>query len=144
MGQDYETGKDRYIKGKTYTIGALYGVEIWGCRRREGIEKLEGKFVKMALGVARNTLDYIWKLEAGKRSGEVETKRRVAKYIVEILKIKENIRPKVCLREEIRGIINKNPSQWRRKFKQTLQEVGDGDIIWRRTETKNRTHKATG
>ena len=34
----------------------------------EGIEKLQGKFVKMALGVARNTPDYIWKLESGKRS----------------------------------------------------------------------------
>ena len=42
--------------------GALYGVEIWGWKRRDGIEKLQGKFVKMALGVARNTPDYIWKL----------------------------------------------------------------------------------
>ena len=97
--------------------GALYGVEIWGWRRREGIGKLQGKFVKMALGVARNTPDYISKLEAGKRSLEIETRRRAGKYIVGILKMKKDRWPKVCLREEIRGIINRNPSQWRREFK---------------------------
>ena len=68
--------------------GALYAVEIWWWRMREGIEKLQGKFGKIALEVARNTPDYIWKLEAGKRSVEIETRRRAAKYIVEILKMK--------------------------------------------------------
>ena len=117
--------------------GALYGVEIWGWRRREGIEKLQGKFVKMALGVARDTPDYIWKLEAGKRSVELETRKRAAKYIVEISKMKEDRWPKVCLKEEIRGIINTNPSQWGREFKQALEEVGGGKIvgaIWKESE----------
>ena len=82
--------------------GALYRVEIWGWRRREGIEKLQGKFVKMALGVARNTPDYIWKLEAGKRKLAIET-RRAAKYIVEILKMKEDRWSKVCLTETKSG-----------------------------------------
>ena len=71
---------------------------------------MQGKLVKMALGAARNTSDYIWKLEAGKRTVEIETRRRAAKYIVEILKMKEDRWPKVFLREEIRGIINRNPS----------------------------------
>ena len=88
-------------------------------------KKLQGKFVKMA----RNTPDYIWKLEAGKQSVEIETRRRAAKCIVEILKMKEYRWPKVCLREEIRGIINRNPSQWGREFKQALEEVGDGRIV---------------
>ena len=42
---------------------------------------------------------------------EIETRRRAAKYIVEILKMKEDRWPKVYLRDEIRGIINRNPSQ---------------------------------
>ena len=90
--------------------GALYGVEIWGWRRKEGIEKWQVKFVKIALGVARNTPDCISKLEAGKRSAEIETRRRAAKYIAEILQMKEDRWLKVCLRE-FRGIINRNPSQ---------------------------------
>ena len=116
---------------------ALYGVEIWGYRRRERIEKLQGKFVKMALGLARNTPDYIWKLEAGKRSVEIETRKREAKYIVEMLKMKEDRWPKVCLREEIRAIINRNPSQWGRE---RVEMEGSTDIIGRRTETKRTGH----
>ena len=93
----------------------------------------------MALGVARNTPDYISKLEAGKRSVEIETRRRAGKYIVGILKMKKDRWPKVCLREEIRGIINRNPSQWRREFKQALEEVGDGRIvgaIWKESDRR--------
>ena len=37
--------------------------------------------------------------------------------------------PKVCLRDEIRGIFNRNPSQRRRKFKQALGKVGDEKIV---------------
>ena len=111
-----DTLKERFIlMDSLVKAGALYGVEVWG-RRRGGIEKLQGKFVKMALGVARNTPDYIWKLEAGKRSVEIETRRKAAKYIVKILIMKKKWL-KVCLKEKIREIINRNPSQWGREFK---------------------------
>ena len=39
--------------------GPLHGVEIWGWRRREEIERLQGKFFNMAMGIARNTPKYI-------------------------------------------------------------------------------------
>ena len=51
--------------------------------------------------------------------------------------MKEDRWPKVCLREEIRGIINRNPSQWGREFKQALVELGDGRIvgaIWKESD----------
>ena len=53
--------------------------------QKSTVLKMSGTFTNR-LGLARNTPDYIWKLEAGKRSVEVETRRRAAKYIVEILK----------------------------------------------------------
>ena len=85
-----DTSKERLLlMDFLVKAGALYRVEIWEWRRREGTEKLQGKFVKMALEVARNTPDYIWKLEAGKQSVEIEARRRAAKYIVEILKMKD-------------------------------------------------------
>ena len=56
-----------------------------------------------------------------KRGGE---DKKEGKYIVEILKMKDRW-PTVCLREENRRIINRNPSQWGREFKQALEEVGD-------------------
>ena len=93
--------------------GAMYGVEIWGWRRREEIERLQDKFVKMAMGISRNTPNYIWKLEAERRSMEVEMRRRASKYILEVCEMKEGRWPKICLREELRGISKGQPSQWR-------------------------------
>ena len=49
--------------------GTLHGVEVWGWRRREEIERLQSEFVKMLVGIARNTPNYIWKLtEYGSRN----------------------------------------------------------------------------
>ena len=73
---------------------ALIGVELCGWKRRKEIERMQGSFVKMVLGLARNTSDYLWKLEA---------------LLVEEWRCERW--PKVCLREEIRGIINGNPSR---------------------------------
>ena len=53
--------------------------------------------------------------------------------------MKEDRWPKVCLREEIRGIVNGNPSQSRREFKQALEKVGNDrivDAMWK--ESKRR------
>ena len=60
-------------------------------------------------------------------------------WFVKKVKEKKNtlLKDKVCLREEIRGIINRNPSQWWREFKQALEEVGDGRIvgaIWKESD----------
>ena len=113
--------------------GALYGVELWGWKRREEIERVQGRFVKMAMGLVRNTPDYRWKLEAGKRSIEIQARRRAGKYLVEVLKIKEGRWPKVCLREESRGIVNGNPSRWGVEFRDAMRGVADGrtvDLMW--------------
>ena len=108
--------------------GAMYGVEIWGWRRREEIERLQGKFVKMAMGISRNTPNYIWKLEAG-RSMEMKMRRRASKYILEVCEMKEGRRPKICLKGELRGISNGQPSQWGAKIEEAIEEVGSGTVI---------------
>ena len=38
--------------------GALYGVKIWGCQRREIIKGVQARFVKACLGFPKNTPDY--------------------------------------------------------------------------------------
>ena len=41
--------------------------------------------------------------------------------------------PQVCLREVVRGILNKNPLKWGAEFMTTIREVRDGtiiDLIW--------------
>ena len=66
---------------------ALHAMKIRGWRRREEIKKVHSRIVTAALGVARNTPDYLWKLEAGRRL-EIETRRKTGNYLIEILKMK--------------------------------------------------------
>ena len=134
MGSD-DAGQGGQVEEKTDTdgisseSGALYGVEIWGWKRREELERMQGRFVKMALKVACNMPDYLRKVEAGDRSIEVELQRRVGAYTVKVLKMKEGRSPKVCLKEEIRGIINGNPSRWGAEFRDAMREVVDGRTV---------------
>lgn len=109
--------------------GALYGVEIWRWAKREEIEKVQGRFVKMAMGLARNTPAFLWKLEAGRRNIQVEARRRAGKYLLEILGMQDDRWPKICLREEVRGVINDKPSQWGRELQGAMREVGDGRLM---------------
>lgn len=111
--------------------GCLYGLEVWGWKRWEEVERIQNKFVKMALGVNRNTPDYIWKMEAGRCSLEIETRRRAGNYLLEILKMGEERWPRICLMEEIRNIKNGYPSEWGRKLEKAFREVGDGEgLTW--------------
>ena len=42
-----------YLLQTLARAGCLYGVEIWGLKRRELVEKMQGKYVKMILGLNR-------------------------------------------------------------------------------------------
>lgn len=68
MGQVWGIGKRRFGKdwGRrlwlydrlVWTVMA-YGVEIWGWEEREGMERLEEKYLRWILGVNRQTPGYI-------------------------------------------------------------------------------------
>ncbi|XP_043475764.1 uncharacterized protein LOC122507221 [Leptopilina heterotoma] len=118
-----------YIMDILSKSGGLYGVEIWGWEKWDTMEKAQGRFVKMAMGLDINTPDYIWKMESGRVSLDVEAKRRVFKYLKEILNMEENRLPRICLNEELRGIKNNFPSAWGAKVQKVLSEVGDGRTI---------------
>ena len=46
--------------------GCLYGVELWGWRRRQIVERIKGRIMKMAMGLNSNTPDYLH-MESGSR-----------------------------------------------------------------------------
>lgn len=50
-------------------------------------------------------------------------------YLRDILGIDERRCPQICLREEIRGIINGKPSKWGCDLAGAMREVGDGETI---------------
>ena len=50
--------KIRIFEGLVESI-ILYGVELWGWRKYEEIEKIQKKYLKWCLGVNRNTADFL-------------------------------------------------------------------------------------
>ena len=50
--------------------------------------------------------------------------KRAARYVKAIMDMEENRWPIICLREEIRGIANRNPTKWGKDFKMAMDEVG--------------------
>ncbi|CAG5075558.1 Protein of unknown function [Cotesia congregata] len=115
--------------------GALYGVEVWGWPFNEDYNRLYARAHKMALGVAKNTPEYIWRLEAGVESSLFMTRKRASRYLVDILRMEDSRWPKLCLREEVRNIMNGKPSKWGKAVVQTLELMECEDVlelIWRK------------
>lgn len=134
------------LRGRLYLYdtlaksACLYGVEVWGWKRRETAEKLQARCVKMAMGLSPNTPDYIWKMEAGRKSVEVDAFRRVNKYTLETLRMEDHRWPKRCLQEVIRGIRNGNPDRSGKAMVEALNRVGDGGTIpqiWEKLSRKD-------
>ncbi|XP_044598890.1 uncharacterized protein LOC123275051 [Cotesia glomerata] len=104
--------RDRiYLMNTVAGAAALYGVEVWGWGEAKEIEKIQGIFCKMALGVNRNTPGYIWRAETGVQNIKVTMRKRAARYVKDVLAMEDDRWPKIALREEMRGIINRNPKK---------------------------------
>lgn len=54
---------------------------------------------------------------------------RVWKYTWKVYKMDDCRWLKVCLREEVRAIMNRNPSEWGKKMVESAREVGVGCIF---------------
>lgn len=127
-------------KEKMYLMRALvkpvmmYGVEIWGVGEIEKIEKMQARYCKYVLGVAKNTPGYIWRSELGERGIKGDIRERVCRYVRDVLNMNEERWPKVCMKEECRGIMNGNPSKWGKRMKEMCDEIGVSEVIewiWR-------------
>ncbi|CAD6208128.1 GSCOCG00010388001-RA-CDS [Cotesia congregata] len=107
------TFRDRmYLYNSLVRAGAMFGVELWGWEDNKEMEAVYGRYCKAALGLAKNTPEYIWRTESGAESWKVSCRRRASKYIMDILGMENGRWPKVCLRETCRGILNSKPSKW--------------------------------
>ena len=118
-----------YLLDTIAKSGCLYGAEIWGWDRWEEVERVQGRYTKMAMGVNQNTPSYIWRLEAGRNSLEIETRRRAGNYLEWVAEMEEERWPKICLKEELRGIKNGMPTKWGNSLKKAFEEVGDGEEL---------------
>lgn len=118
-----------YLMDAIVKAGCFYGVEIWGWTAWEELERIQGRYVKMALGLNRNTPSYIWEMEAGRSRLEIDSLRRAGKYLLDIGKMKEDRWPRLCLKEELRGIKNNNATKWGRTIVRAMEGVGDGESL---------------
>ena len=58
---------------------------------------------------------------------------------MEIMRMDEKRWRKICLREAIRGMMNRNQPKCGKELKEAMEEAGDGKIIeyiWKREESK--------
>ena len=122
-------GTKMYLLDTIVRAGCLYSAEIWGWGQREVVERVHSRYTKIAMGVSRNTPLYIWQLETGRHSMDIESKKTAANYVINLCSMKDDRWPKVCFKEEPRAIGNNNPSKWGKELVAALTEVGDGETI---------------
>lgn len=132
------TIRDRlYLCSSLVRSGALYGVEIWGWGGSREIEAMHRRYCKAAMGVAKNTPEYIWRTEGGMESIMVTVRKRACMYLLDIMRMEDKRWPKVCLREECRGILNGEPTRWGNAVVMALEEMKCSDVIrmiWEKKE----------
>lgn len=118
-----------YLMDSIVRSAALYGVEVWGWSERKVMEGWQARFVKMAMGVAKNTPNYIWRIESGRFSTKSMARMRAGRYILDILALEKDRWPVICLREEVRGILNGNPSRWGKELNRGLEDLEAQSIL---------------
>lgn len=79
-----------YILNTLGKAGAMYGTEVWGLSRRLAMERVQGKAVKMGMGVTRNTPGYLWRAESSRRDLIFETRRRAIQFLGEVSRLEGN------------------------------------------------------
>ncbi|XP_015120516.1 uncharacterized protein LOC107043497 [Diachasma alloeum] len=128
-----------YILNVLGKSGATYGTEIWGLKPRETMERVQGRVVKMGMGVSKITPGYLWRAESGRKGLILETKRRVLGFLGGgVSRLAKDRLVRVCLSEELRALGNSNPSAWGKELKEALEEWGGEDFleILKRGETE--------
>uniref|UniRef100_T1J5B6 Reverse transcriptase domain-containing protein n=1 Tax=Strigamia maritima TaxID=126957 RepID=T1J5B6_STRMM len=96
--------------------------------RRKEIEIVNGKYMKMILGLNFNTPDYLWAMELGRNDLECVAMKRVFKYVLHILKMDEKRWPLICLKEMINP--NWNPKFiWWVDFEKMVNSVGSCELV---------------
>ncbi|KAH0816561.1 hypothetical protein GEV33_006230 [Tenebrio molitor] len=82
----------------------MYGAEIWGWREQEGLEGVQGKYLKWVLGVDRETPGYIV-MEETKRDGiRIEAGKRAIRFEERLIERGEGRILQECLKEKRKEI----------------------------------------
>lgn len=125
----------RSLKRKMYLFDTLiksvilYGSEVWGWRERQKIEIIQGRYTKMALGISKNTPDYIWRMETGRPKMNLQTLQILCRYTAQIYEMEDYRWPRKCLMAILRSVENNNPMRWGAEMRETFKETGSVEIL---------------
>lgn len=110
-----------YLMNTLIRAGLMYAAEVWGWRKWEEVERVQNRFMKMSI------------FSRWKRVGRISKYRRglrlVSMYVLKVIEVEEGRWPKICLKEELRGLRNRVPSEWMKTVKRLFEEVGDGETL---------------
>ncbi|KAK0156942.1 hypothetical protein PV328_012094, partial [Microctonus aethiopoides] len=112
---------------------AMYGVETWGWQKVDWLKKTQARYCKYALGVAMNTPRYIWRREIGVKGVEYTARERAGRYIRDVMAMDKERWPKICLREEMTGIMNGKATKWGKSMREGIEgskNRGLCEAIW--------------
>ena len=98
-----DVNKKLYLYETLIKSVVMYGEEIWGWEERPKIEKVQGAFIKMLMGVSRNTPDYLWRREMGRVKMASTALKQMFGFILRIERMEPERWAKICWNEIKRG-----------------------------------------
>ncbi|CAG5073385.1 Similar to mars1: Methionine--tRNA ligase [Cotesia congregata] len=92
------------------------------------IKTFYNRINRMSLGVARNTPAYIIRQQVGIEHMEYIIKERALRFLADVVRMDDDRWTKICIKNEMREIMNKNPKKWGKTIEKFLQKIGIGEL----------------
>ena len=118
----------------------LYGVEIWGCKEYNEIERLHERYIRWTLGLDRCTPRYIVLKEVDREKIKIRTDNRVCKFEEKVL-LESQARKivKAYLKEKELGI--GGSKAWEIREKYFNRNAWSAEFISRQDENGNKVQQ---
>uniref|UniRef100_A0A0A9Z8G1 RNA-directed DNA polymerase from mobile element jockey n=1 Tax=Lygus hesperus TaxID=30085 RepID=A0A0A9Z8G1_LYGHE len=111
----------------------FYGVEVWGGRYLEDIEVVQSRFLKRLLNLPFSTPGCYLRLETGRLKLKVNALKRMMKYWIRILEMKEDRLPRICLTQLVQLDVrecNLPELNWATQLRGHLSIIGSDDVCF--------------
>ncbi|XP_017763767.1 PREDICTED: uncharacterized protein LOC108553406 [Eufriesea mexicana] len=113
--------KRMWIYDKLVASVISYGVEIWGWKEWEEVEKIQTKYIKWCLGLDRWTPKYIIRKKTLRNKVHTNTINRAARFEEKIETQVKKILLKKCVEEVTKGQIKRS---WVKQRMKCINECG--------------------
>ncbi len=102
----------------------MYGVELWGWKRWEGLETVRAKYTRWVLGMKWNTPKYIVMEETGEQKDCSVAMVRAYNYEDKQRQLREGRWVKECVKWKRSRQMGEQQTRWRKEKQGALREIG--------------------